>query len=127
MRYRPVSENGDMRPVYNQEQMLTGTDAVAAAVKSRLELHRGDWWEDETLGLAIPEFLASGIRTEYGCETLLHYLAAYVLKTEGVESLKSSSYVLKNRVLTANIAVQSEFGGTVERRVDLNELLASLS
>lgn len=38
MRYRPVDNNGDMMPVGRTEDMLSGVDAVAAAINSRLHL-----------------------------------------------------------------------------------------
>lgn len=126
MKYRPVDEKGDMMPIQNDSQMLTGTDAVAAAVKSRLDLHRGDWWEDPSMGLEIPLFLANGLRTEKGCETLLGYIVAYIRRTQGVGDLEYSGYVRTKHGFVANVAVKTIYGDKVERSVDLSELLRAL-
>jgi len=127
MRYRPVDEDGDMRPVQNSSQMLVDTDAVAAAVQSRMDLHRGDWWEDRDIGLEIPQFLVNGLRSEKGVDTMIGYVAAYIKQTRGVKELVSTSTTRYKHSIRADITVRSEFGENVERSVDMNELLRALS
>ena len=127
MRYRPFDETGDMIPIQTASQMLEDSDAVAAAVKSRVELGIGEWWEDETLGFEVPEFLFEGIRGDDGCAMLVNYIVAYIVKTEGVASLANYSYRRNRRNLTASIAVTTIYGDEIEGSVDLNELQAALS
>ena len=71
--------------------MLTGTDAVVAAVNSRLRLLYGEWWEDTTLGFAVPQFLWEGLRlTEGRLDMLANYIAAYIEETEGVNAVNNA-------------------------------------
>ena len=52
---RPVDENGDMMPVIKSSQMLSGAEAFAQIVEQRLHFYYGEWWENPTLGIRIPE------------------------------------------------------------------------
>lgn len=90
---RPLDENGDMMPIYDQAQMIDGAPAVAQVVDLRLNLLHGEWWEDEEIGFRIPEFLASNARSG-DVSLLAKYVASYISKTSGVLSVTNveSSY-----------------------------------
>ena len=127
MRCRPVDENGDMMPVRDSSQMLYGSDAVAAAVDSRLDLVIGDWWEDRSLGFEVPQFLIDGLRaSDSNAEMLLNYISAYIMQTQGVLMIDYADYSLVKRHFAADISVKTVYGQVIGRSVGMNELLRAI-
>ena len=127
MRFRPLTSTGDMRPVGYASEMWTDTDAVAAAVRSRMDLAVGEWWEDETVGFELPDFLMRGIRGNADCQMMVNYILAYIQKTPGVVGISSATYKVVGRECYIDLTVETEFGGFVERRLNLDELLSAVS
>ena len=121
MRVRPVDMNGDMMPIYESSQMLVDAEAVAQVVKERLLFFQGEWWEDETLGVAIPEFLANTIRSD-NIDLLGKYLTSYISDTEGVLNITDSSLVYNNRELVFRCVIQTA-NGSASVEVNLTGLL----
>lgn len=54
MIYRALSPSGDYVFGKGQQDYLTGDDALCQAIKTRILLFYGEWWED--LGQGIPMF-----------------------------------------------------------------------
>lgn len=125
MRYRPLDNTGDMMPVTSQAQMLTGVDAVMAAVGSRLRLLRGEWWEEPSLGFRVPEFLYTGTRLPAGPDMLAGYITAYIADTENVSAVVDVSAEMTNRVLRYHCRIETPFGAR-EGSVDQDVLLRAL-
>ena len=95
---RPTDENGDMMPIQSGNQMLTGTKAVAQIARDRLLFYRGEWWEDESLGIRIPDFLANSIRAS-DVNLFARYITSYLAETEGVRGISSVSAEYDKRSL----------------------------
>lgn len=127
MRFRTLDENGDMKPIRYAEDMLTDADAVGAAVKSRMDLGAGEWWEDESIGFEVPNFLLEGLRGGRDCRMLVNYIIAFIQRTPGVTAITAANYVINNRECTVNLTIETEYGTSVERRLNLYELLSALS
>ena len=111
-------------PFKSKADLLTDTDAVKAAIDSRLGLTIGDWWEDRTLGFEVPRFLVERV-TQERIPMLVNYVAAYVLQTQGVTDLASTDYNYYDRELMIMLTVNTEFGETAEGEVGMNELLGA--
>ena len=124
MKFLPVDQYGDMMPFKSKADLLTDTDAVKAAIDSRLGLTIGDWWEDRTLGFEVPRFLVERV-TQERIPMLVNYVAAYVLQTQGVTDLASTDYNYYDRELMIMLTVNTEFGETAEGEVGMNELLSA--
>ena len=123
MKTRPVDEYHDWKPVYAASQMLVNQDAAHETIYSRLHFNLGDWWEDETLGFEVPQFLMDGARnSRQMVPMLVHYIEAYILETEGISSLAWSRYSYEKHVLTMSVGVVTEWGDVVEGSVTLDEL-----
>ena len=121
MKVRPVNEEGDMIPVQYESQMVKDASAVAQVVKERLSFYRGEWWEDRTIGIRLPEFLADNVRRS-DVDILGKYITSYVAETEGVTGVGSVSVSYEKRVLYYRCVIQTDFGSEVVE-VDLNGLL----
>ena len=87
MRIRPTDENGDVLPVLQTGEMLSGALAVARLVESRLSLYSGDWWENPSWGNEILRMLQEGRLTEADAQPLSTYLTEYVRETNGVRDV----------------------------------------
>lgn len=113
-------------PVTRQSQMLTGVDAVMAAVNSRLRLLLSEWWENQELGFRVPDFLFTGTRLPAGPEMLAGYISAYIGETENVTAVTDVSARLENRVLTYYCRIETPFG-EMEGSVSQDVLLRAVS
>ena len=54
MKYRRQDENGDYVFGHNKNDYVSGNLAVGYAIKSKILLFYGEWWED--IGIGIPMF-----------------------------------------------------------------------
>jgi len=121
MRVRPENAEGDMMPVQSDSQMLTNESAIVQIVKDRLTFYRGEWWEDETLGVRIPDFLVDTVRRS-DVDILGKYITSYIAETEGVTGITNVSVDYNRRVLTYRCMIQTDFGNE-PLEVDLSGLL----
>lgn len=123
---RPLDADDDMRPVGNQKQMLSGKETVLKAVKSRLHLLLGEWWEDESLGFVVPRLIYEGIRTEEGRTMLVNYITAYIAQTPGVVAVQDVSGTLEGRALAYTCTIITEYG-EIEGSVSSDALYVAVS
>ena len=92
MIHRPVDENGDILPVLSSSDLLRGAEAVAQAVRDRLELPAGDWWENPAWGNEILGMLQESRLTEADSQALASYLASYIRETPGVRETEKVTF-----------------------------------
>lgn len=122
MRYRAVDEEGDMLPA----NIVHGPSAALAAVHSRLRLLSGEWWEDRSLGFALPRFLFDGTRVPSGVQMLVNYITAYIQQTPGVRAVTNVDAQHVGRKLVYSCTIISE-DGTIEGSVTGDVLLRAIS
>ena len=118
---RPLDENGDMIPIHSVDQMISGTDAVAQVIHLRMDLMYGEWWEDETIGFRIPDFLVKGVRSG-DIDMLAKYVASYISGTQGVRSVTNVAASYANHTLILRCAVLTDDGTSIVE-VDLSGVL----
>ena len=104
MLVRPLSETGDMMPVWSTDQMLTGAKAAAQVVQTRLQFFQGEWWEDENIGFGIPQYLIDTLKSS-DINMAAKYISQYISETEGVERV--------DNVVYSQVGRQMLFGCTV--------------
>lgn len=118
---RPVDGNCDMLPVSHSSQMFTGAQAVARTVQERIQLYRGEWWEDDTLGIQIPKFLSDTLKAK-DVSLFSKYITNYIAQTEGVRGVANVKVEFNKRLLKYSALIKTDEGNaTVE--VDLSGLL----
>ena len=91
MKYRPLDDNGDMLPVSTKDQMKSGVHAVAQAVLTRLQFFKGEWWEDQDVGMDIPTYLFKSLRVSE-MDLIARYVSTYINETPGVNRLTDIQY-----------------------------------
>ena len=113
MRIRPTDENGDVIPVLNTGEMLSGAPAVALLVEDRLKLFAGDWWENPDWGSEILKMLQEGRLTEADAQALSTYLADYVRETKGVKDVMDIRFAVNGTGFSWECTVITEYGSVV--------------
>jgi hypothetical protein len=112
MRYRKLDAQGDMIAGHGSADFITDIDAVAQAVRTRLLLFRGEWWEDIEDGLPLYQNII-GVRATQDAEAAMELLVRdRILRTEGVSEILSleSSIDPQNRLITYKTAIKTVYG-----------------
>ncbi len=123
---RPIDQDGDMTPVGAASQMVSGAQAVLEAVKSRLHLLLGEWWEDTSLGFVVPQLIFEGVRSEEGRTMLANYITAYIADTEGVTAVKDVTTKTEGRAMSYSCTVVTAYG-EIEGSVSSDALYVAIS
>jgi len=112
IKYRRLDSDGDYTLGRGLQDYLTGIDAVAQAILTRLKLFLAEWWEDTTEG--IPMFTkmlgTSGSATNISAVDLL--IKTRITGTTGVTGITSytSSFDSTTRAYTFTAYVETEYG-----------------
>ena len=110
---RPVDSSGDILPVLTPGDLLSGSEAAAAALSDHLRLFAGDWWEYADRGNEIPDLLSQGLRSERDLETLSGYLSSYVRDFPAVSSVSDARASFSGRAFTFSCTVRTGSGGEI--------------
>lgn len=116
MKYRPVDQNGDLMPCGTKQAVSVDADAVLEAVKSRLHLFRGEWWENDSIGFAVPDLLIETVRISHDTNMLSGYITAYIAQTPGVASVDHVDTSIEGHKMTYACSVTTIYDPT-EREV----------
>ena len=110
---RPVDSSGDILPVLSSPDLLSGPEALAAALADHLRLHCGDWWEYESRGNEIFDMIAASRYTERDAEALSSYLVSYIEEFPGVRSVGNIASSFSGRAFAFSATVRAEDGASV--------------
>ena len=110
MKYRRLT-NGDYTFGSSKFDFVTGVEAVAQAVMTRLKLLQGEWWENLKEGLPLwQEILGNSGSTDYirHVDTIIKQRIA---KTEGVKEIVSyeGSFNTQRREYSFVAKINTEF------------------
>ena len=108
--YRKLDEDGDYM-IGMQGEMLTGIDAMAQAIKTRLRTVRGEWWEggDST---ALPYVYGIMGSKTLSKDALDVQVIARIMDTIGVISVYDIHSELKDRRYSFQSKVKTVYGDT---------------
>lgn len=109
MRYRALDENGDMTFGANKNNFLTGIEAVIQAIKTRLKLLKGEWWENTDEGFPLFQEIL-GSQDEQKVKKLI---TERIQQTEGVLSVTNIEINFNARKLNFSCTVSTVYGDTV--------------
>jgi len=111
MRYRKLDEFDDYT-LGKRDEFYTDTNAVAQAVKTRLLLLRGEWWENPADGTPLfEEVLGRRFRTDEPLTEVDLVLSERITGTEGVAEIAEfdSGINAETRVYTADITIKTVY------------------
>ena len=120
MKYRKLDENGDYVFGNNSHDYIEKDEAIAQAIKTKLYLFYGEWWEDISLGLPMFQSILGQVSNSNLRQTVILLCAEQINLVEGVTSIDSISVDISARKLGLTIDVTTENGTTVNLEVELN-------
>lgn len=120
MKYRKLDENGDYVFGNNSYDYIEKDEAIAQAIKTKLYLFYGEWWEDISLGLPMFQSILGQVSNNNLRQTVILLCAEQISLVEGVISVDSISVDISARKLGLTIDVTTENGTTVNLEVELN-------
>lgn len=120
MKYRKLDENGDYTFGNNSFDYIENDEAIAQAIKTKLYLFYGEWWEDVSLGLPMFQSILGQVSNNNLRQTVILLCAEQINLVEGVTSVDSISVDISARKLGLTIDVTTENGTTVNLEVELN-------
>ena len=120
MKYRKLDENGDYVFGNNSHDYIEKDEAIAQAIKTKLYLFYGEWWEDISLGLPMFQSILGQVSNSNLRQTVILLCAEQINLVEGVTSVDSIYVDISARKLGLTIDVTTENGTTVNLEVELN-------
>lgn len=120
MKYRKLDENGDYVFGNNSYDYIEKDEAIAQAIKTKLYLFYGEWWEDISLGLPMFQSILGQVSNNNLRQTVILLCAEQINSVEGVISVDSISVDISARKLGLTIDVTTENGTTINLEVELN-------
>lgn len=120
MKYRKLDENEDYVFGNNSYDYIEKDEAIAQAIKTKLYLFYGEWWEDISLGLPMFQSILGQVSNNNLRQTVILLCAEQINLVEGVASVDSISVDISARKLGLTIDVTTENGTTVNLEVELN-------
>ncbi len=113
MKYRKLDSNGDYVFGQNEDDFLTDAPAVAQAVKTRLKLMLGEWWEQTDDGVPYLESILGQFSNEQTQAAAQYLITKCVLDTPGVQSIvetEITSGKARERTLSIRLTIQTIYG-----------------
>lgn len=106
--YLAVGPNHD--PIWAAGNTLTGIEAVAQAILTRLNMFLGEWWENLNLGLPVFQQIISQLGSQRGLAAMQVSVTQNVLGTPYVTAVTSVEVTFKAGQLGFVIVAQTAFG-----------------
>ena len=119
MKYRRITSSGDYSFGSGSKNYVDGNEAVAQAIRTKLLLFYGEWWEN--LGEGIPMF--QSVLGQTNPETIKSSLSMLVeeriVEIQEVDSVKNIEidYDRKNRTISMEVDVTTTSGEIVNVEV----------
>lgn len=110
MKYRRMDAQGETLFGHGLSDFATGAEAVALAVRGRLLLLRGEWWEARDEGFPLFESIIGKRMTETGKRSASDLIRTRILGTSGVLSVDSLHVETEGRMLRVSCVITTAYG-----------------
>lgn len=112
--YRKLDGNGDYIFGHGLADFYKNADAVGQAVKTRLLLLYGEWWEDLENGTPLFEGILGRTLTDDSLRAVDLIIKDRVLGVEGVSAIKTynSSIDRRKRIYSIEMEIETIYGET---------------
>ena len=119
MKYRKQDVNGDYVFGYNKNDYVSGNLAIAYAIKSKILLFYGEWWED--LGIGIPMFqsIMGQSRSEALKNSMQQMLIDRIKEISEIAAVNKVDISMIDRTMACSISVTTTSNEAVETEVTL--------
>ncbi len=113
MIYRQLDDNGDYIFGRGKQAYLSGVEACAQAIKTRLLLLYAEWWEDLEDGLPLFEQILASPGSDRNIQAVDLIFKDRIVNTTGVQSLASYESNYENRQYKFTCVVETQYGELV--------------
>lgn len=110
MLYRKLDASGDRIRGHGSSDFISDSSAVAQAIKTRLLLFLGEWWENTEDGTAFFEYIAGKTATAKNREMAELVIRERITKTRGVASISSFSFEALRNTVYIDCTVNTIYG-----------------
>jgi hypothetical protein len=112
IRYRILDANADMEFGKGQQNFTYGTYAVTQAIKTRLKLLKGEWWESLDEGLPLFQSILGQNGTANNLTIADVLIKERIVGTQDVTSIESfsSTYDSESRSYSFTATVNTKYG-----------------
>lgn len=107
MRYRAMDSQGDYRFGAGSTFLVNTPETVAQAITTRLQLMKGEWFLDNTIGLDKDAILGYGTQPTRDFE-----IQQRILGTPGVTEITTYASNVSGRAFTVTATVNTLYGST---------------
>lgn len=114
MIYRALDKEGDYTFGQNSQNFLSGVEAVAQAIYTRLKLFLGEWWMDINDGLPMWQSILGSPSGEANLRAVDNLIKTRIRETQGVDSIVSytSTFDTNTRRYSFTAEVNTIYGET---------------
>lgn len=113
MIYRRLDSNGDFSFGRSRQDFISGSDAVAQAIRTRLLLLIAEWWEDQADGTPLFQSILGVSGTPENLDAVDLIVQDRIISTENVTEIVSFVSTYEKREYSVNCTVNTVYG-TVE-------------
>ena len=117
MKYRRQTETGDYSFGYNQNDYVSGNLAIGYAIKSKILLFYGEWWED--LGIGIPMFqsiIGQG-KSDALKNSIQQLVTDRIMEIDEVAAVNKVDVIFDDRTLRMSVSVTTTNNELVKQEV----------
>ena len=110
MRYRMLDENGDYSFGKGQQNITYGIYAVSQAIKTRLLLLKGEWWENKEEGIPLFQDILGTSGAADNLTIVDNLIKERIIKTKDVLAIKEFNSSFENRSYSFSCKVDTKYG-----------------
>ncbi len=97
-------------PIFDPNANLTDTDAVAQAIRTRLSLFAGEWWEDLNLGLPVFQSILGQLASKQGMAAMTLAVQQNIEGAPYVTGVRDVQVAFVNGRLSITATAYTQFG-----------------
>jgi hypothetical protein len=112
MKYRRLDPNGDYSFGRGGQDFTQDIDAIAQAIKTKLLLLQGEWWEDTGEGLPLFQHILGVAGNEEGLSGADLLIQERILQTPGVTTIDNYNRTYTDRAYSVSCDVNTVYGST---------------
>ena len=117
MKYRRQDENGDYVFGHNKNDYVQGKLAIAYAIKSKILLFYGEWWEDIGIGIPMFQSIIGQGRSEALKNSAQMLISDRIKEIEEVAAINKVNILFVKRTMEVQISVTTTNKEVVEVEV----------
>lgn len=117
MKYRRLTETGDYVFGNNQYDYISGDEAVAQAIKTRLLLFYGEWFENIAIGIPYFQSILGQVSDDSLKLSIVQLVSERILEIDEITNIESVVVQTNGRQLLLEVVVTTVDGTRVSTEV----------